>query len=692
VAAALLSALLASCITQDLHFEIPSQFFATGVCTCAVCWDRPFCWSRVRPDEFPTPVDGVCPADFELALPASRYVETTCVDHGGLVCDVEIVRQQFFCEAPDGVALDLVALTGDDYACPLPGTDARARLAAVDPCQDVILDCRDPADPEFASCAELPADTSACPVGYQRGREVSGCANDVMGMEGTAAPAAREKVVAACSHLGMRAAPSGDRPARYCYTACLDPLQDFDPEISSCEDSIFDPPEVTAGAYDWLLEDTGSTVTIAVGTDLARFPVEGRVALHAPRCLPGDTCPAELSSVRAVVPSSFTLAGESFENVIFQNPTPIRGGSILPVGPSESRIELPTGAQLFGSATTSLSELRLGAQLTSASPITGTIRWDLRLVTIDAVFADPMTETVVTLHIVGRIPNRAPLAAAGPDLTIECTSPAGADVPLSGTGTYDPDDPQGGQLPLYFNWSSHPANDRAPVTARGREATVRQRVGRTSYDLTVSDPMASSTTDSVDITVVDTAGPLFDGGNLPLCIPNDNRMRLFSADTYAMAFQDACDTSLNFRVVGVTSSQVDRRVRTPDIKVGTAGSFCTRGEREPLTPGSRTYFVAIEATDDQGNVTTGGFPVVVALGACPGGTWAVPAVADSDPRCGSVPTSDAGVAVDAGTSPPAGCQGCSAQRPSRAIALPFLALAVLATVRRRRSRRRDADA
>ncbi|MBN8611712.1 MAG: hypothetical protein J0L92_14050 [Deltaproteobacteria bacterium] len=331
----------------------------------------------------------------------------------------------------------------------------------------------------------------------------------------------------------------------------------------------------------------------------------------------------------------------------------------------------------------------MGAQLTTASPITGTIRWDLRLVTIDAVFADAMTETVVSLHIVGRIPNRAPLAEAGPDLTVECTDPAGAEVSLSGAASFDPDDPQGAQLPLYFNWSSYPTNDRAPVTARGRMATVRQRLGRTSYDLTVSDPMASSTTDSIDVTVVDTSGAAFDGSNLPVCIPDDGRMRLFDAAAYGAAFRDSCDASLSFRVLAITSSQVDRGVRTPDIRVGSSGAFCTRGEREPLAPDSRAYAVTIEASDDHGNTAVGTFPVVVPSGACPGGTWAVPAVADSDSRCGSIPTSDAGVAPDAGVQPPGGCQGCSVRRASDGLAVSLIALLAAMTTRRRARRSRS---
>lgn len=648
----------------------PSEFFATAVCTCAVCWDRPFCWSRSRPDEFPAPAaDGSCPDGFEAAIQATRLAEFDG--------STDFTRDTFFCERLEGAEVDATPFLSPLGYCPNPGTLERSRLAAINPCQDVIFECRNPADSEFATCAELPEDASECPVGFQRGRETSGCSN-------TDSFAAWDKAIVACSHLGTRTPPSGDRPARYCFTACVDPdTREFDTPENSCDSSLFDPPEVTAGSYDWLLDGTGSTVTIAVGTDLARFDLEGRVAFHAPRCLPGEACAAELSFVRAIVPSSFSLAGQPFDHVVFQNPLPIRGGAVLPVNASESSIEIPAGALLYASADTSLSTSRLGQELTSTAPITGTIRWDTRLVSFDAVFADSVTETVVTLHLIGRLPNRAPLSSAGADRSVECADASGADVTLSGVGSFDPDDPQGAQIPLYFNWTSHPTNGRAPLTARGRTATVHQPVGRTDYDLTVSDPLASSTTDSVTVTVVDTSPPQFDGSQLPLCIPNDNRMRLFDTSSYRAAFQDSCDTALDYRVVAVTSSQFDLGVRTPDVRVATT-SFCARGEREPFAPGSRTYSVTVEARDEFGNSRIGTFPVVVPLGPCPGGTWAVPAVADGDPRCGSTLVADAGVSPDAGMGPPGGCQGCSTNRPSRGLGRTLALLAAVILVARRR--------
>ncbi len=599
-----------------------------------------------------------------------------------MLCETEHIRESFFCESVEGAELDATTVMTGDFFCPLPGTTARASLAAMNPCQDVIFECRDPSDAEFASCASLPPDASDCPVGYQRGRETSGCSNENDQL-------AAEKVVVACSHLGTRAPPSGDRPARYCYTACVDnQTVEYEADPHSCEASLFDPPEVTAGSYDWLLADSGSTVTIAVGTDLSRFPVEGRVAFHAPRCLPGDTCGAELSFVRATVPHAFTLAGQTFDHVIFQNPVPIRGGRVTPVSSTESSIELPAGAQMFGSADTTLSSDRLGGTLTSSVPITGSIRWDVRLVTIDAVFVESMTETVVTLHIVGRIPNRAPLAFAGVDRIIECTSATGAPVALSGVGSYDPDDPQGAQIPLYYNWSSEPGNARAPVTARGRMTTVQQPIGEMAYDLTVSDPMASATTDSVVVRVVDRVGATFDGSQLPVCVPPDGRMRLFVASDYARAFVDTCDPSLDFRVVGVASSQVDRGLRTPDTRVGVAGNFCVRGELEPLSVGSRNYSVTVEAIDASGNVRSVVLPVVVPSGACAGAVWTVPVVADGDPRCGSS-SSDAGPAPDAGGGGTPGCQSCSLPARSRGHgpgAAVVAALALVFALRLRRGR------
>ena len=48
-------------------------------------------------------------------------------------------------------------------------------------------------------------------------------------------------------------------------------------------------------------------------------------------------------------------------------------------------------------------------------------------------------ELVVGLTLFGPIVNQPPLAAAGADQTVECTSPAGASFTLDGSGSSDPD-------------------------------------------------------------------------------------------------------------------------------------------------------------------------------------------------------------------------------------------------------------
>lgn len=644
-----LAASAAGCVvTSEVRFAVPTEVFGTAVCSCALCWDRPFCH---RGDtDFAEPVDGACPDGFRLAEVASR------------VTGFRSARETFFCAGVDGTTLDHTTLmvppsdgSPPGSWCPTPGTRDRARLHAFNPCQDVVTECRDPLDPEFASCAVLPPDTSGCRVGYQRGVEVSACSNDP-GLEHVT-----DKLMEACTHgLGALGVPNGSRPERYCFTACLDPMAfEYDGPSATCAESLFDPPEVTAGAYAWVLSGTSSTATITVGDETASFGIEGRVAFHSPRCLAGDACPAELSFVRAEVPGSFTLGGRTFEDVVFQNPVPIRGGRVVPETSVRSRVEFPAGAQLFATADVSGFAERSGALVTSSVPVRGLIRWDARTIVIEATFADAATSTTVALHIEGAIPNRAPIANAGSDREVECTGSDGAEVALSGAGSFDPDEPQGAGRGLFYNWTNAPVNDLPAMALPGREVAVRQPIGEADYELTVLDAGGSSTTDSVHVSVLDSTAPAFDTSALPLCIPDDGRMRLFRPVDYASAFADVCDQALRFGVLDIASSQVDRGPRSPDARRAIGGSFCVRGERELLSTGARTYTITIEAMDDAGNRRVSAFPVMVPNGACPADAWSVPAVADAVAECGG-DLPDAG-APDAGRpEPPSHACSCRA--------------------------------
>ena len=104
---------------------------------------------------------------------------------------------------------------------------------------------------------------------------------------------------------------------------------------------------------------------------------------------------------------------------------------------------------------------------------------------------------IVTITVLQNLP---PVADAGPDQILEQTSPAGADVTLNASGSYDPYGD-----PLTYNWTW----TAAYVT--GVNPTVTFPQGTTTVTLTVSDGKHTNT-DSVNITVQDTTQPTVDAG------------------------------------------------------------------------------------------------------------------------------------------------------------------------------------
>lgn len=92
-------------------------------------------------------------------------------------------------------------------------------------------------------------------------------------------------------------------------------------------------------------------------------------------------------------------------------------------------------------------------------------------------------------------PNQPPVANAGPDQTVEATSPSGASVTLNGSGSSDPD----GDV-LTYNWTG------LFGAVSGVSPTVTLPLGTHTVTLTVSDGQAPAT-DTVDITVQDTTAP-----------------------------------------------------------------------------------------------------------------------------------------------------------------------------------------
>jgi len=97
--------------------------------------------------------------------------------------------------------------------------------------------------------------------------------------------------------------------------------------------------------------------------------------------------------------------------------------------------------------------------------------------------------------------NGSPVADAGPDQTVECTSPSGASVMLDGSGSSDPDGD-----PLSYSWTGPFGSES------GATPTVTIPLGTHAVSLTVDDGNGGTGTDTVDITVQDTTAPSVDAG------------------------------------------------------------------------------------------------------------------------------------------------------------------------------------
>src|SRR4029077_3734134 len=111
-------------------------------------------------------------------------------------------------------------------------------------------------------------------------------------------------------------------------------------------------------------------------------------------------------------------------------------------------------------------------------------------------------ETAVGVNLTGSILNEPPTAsAAATPRTVECTSPAGADVTLDASATTDPED----NIAL-FAWRR---GSRSGADVGGDPVThVTQPLGVTQpYALTVVDALGQASEDTTAVTVVDTTSP-----------------------------------------------------------------------------------------------------------------------------------------------------------------------------------------
>ncbi len=190
------------------------------------------------------------------------------------------------------------------------------------------------------------------------------------------------------------------------------------------------------------------------------------------------------------------------------------------------------------------------------------------------------------------LPNQSPIANAGPDRTVECTSPSGANVMLDGTASSDPDGDT-----LTFTWTG-------PFgTADGPKPTVTLPLGTHTITLAVDDGKGGTASDTVSVKVVDTTPP-----NIASVTANPNVLwspnhQMMSA-TVAASASDICSAEPVCQITSVSSNEPINGLgdgdQEPDWEITGNLTVNLRGERSG-TGNGRAYTITVGCTDASGN-------------------------------------------------------------------------------------------
>ena len=198
-------------------------------------------------------------------------------------------------------------------------------------------------------------------------------------------------------------------------------------------------------------------------------------------------------------------------------------------------------------------------------------------------------------------PNESPLADAGPDQTVECARPSGADVVLDGRASSDPEG-----TALRYIWSG-PFGQ-----VEGAQPAVVLPLGASTVTLVVDDGEAVSEPDAVRIVVRDTQPPrIATIAASGILWPPDGRMVDVS---FSVAASDVCDPAPAVALLEVASSEPTGGRAGAQVAGATLGiddrQVALRADRSGNGPG-RTYLVTYGALDRAGNLATAGATVFV---------------------------------------------------------------------------------
>jgi pimeloyl-ACP methyl ester carboxylesterase len=328
--------------------------------------------------------------------------------------------------------------------------------------------------------------------------------------------------------------------------------------LSLASSRLFDAPPFTT-TLDIPQDAVGDLLVLAVGVDAAGASgYSGIVTIHVQAGSPLDSLEAMDATpilFGAGDSRSLAIVGHFDDGVLRDVTSPTAGTTYVSTDP--------------GIVTVSDSGL-----LTAVAP------GETEVVVENAGVSTTVAVTVLA--------NRSPLAVAGPDLTVECSSPAGAAVALNGGVSADPDGD-----PLTFAWSG-------PFgSAIGATPTVTLPLGASTIQLTVDDGRGGASSDTLAVAVRDTTAPVPRPATAsPSSLwPPNHKMVAVTVQTSA---QDACTVAPSCAIQSVTANEP---IDSGAVEITGPLSLKLRSER--LGGGSgRIYTLTIACRDSAGNTAT----------------------------------------------------------------------------------------
>ena len=225
---------------------------------------------------------------------------------------------------------------------------------------------------------------------------------------------------------------------------------------------------------------------------------------------------------------------------------------------------------------------------------------------IDVTASDGTRMATITLTKTVILPNQPPVADAGMDVIVECTSAAETAVTLDGSGSSDPDSTEGTNDDIVeFEWFEDFGTPDEVKLGDGMILSGTLGLGTHVITLRVTDSAGETDTDEIIVDIVDTTPPTLSLELEPSILwPPNHKMREIQVTATA---EDAC-SEVAVTLVSVTSNEPDNGIgdgnTTNDIQGVEAGtedySFMLRAERAG-GGSSRIYSIVYSVTDDAGN-------------------------------------------------------------------------------------------